>query len=88
MRYRLHLATALPLDMLDAWFDMRRKTSQQNPDVDPNTSSMGTFFPHIGLKHDCGRRIKFKAVVIVNSHRSLMIGMIYSLAGLGSSPVE
>lgn len=26
VKYRLHLATALPLELLDCWFELRRQT--------------------------------------------------------------
>lgn len=56
VRYRLHLATALPLDLLDAWFDMRRKTSMYNQDVIPNNSSTGAIIPVV-LSFDFGYTI-------------------------------
>ena len=50
VRYRLHLATALPLDLLDAWFDLRRKTSFYNHELNENASGVGLLLPHLLLK--------------------------------------
>lgn len=34
VRYRLHLATALPLQLIDTWFDNRRQNEKENESHD------------------------------------------------------
>lgn len=53
VRYRLHLATALPLDLLDAWFELRRKTSFYQ-DLSANASQNGR------LPNACLRILPYK----------------------------
>lgn len=49
VRYRLALATALPLELLDAWFELRHRTSHSGQSHNLNTALIGA--PILDLKY-------------------------------------